>query len=184
MAAPVATKEPLEIFAGDSLSWSKTLSDFPATEWTLTYRILAQQGAAAQTLTATADGSDFLITVDAENTADWVPATYQLIGFVESSSERVQIYSGKLTVKPDPATVTALDSSTYLEKILAKLEAVILKGVIRAPIRYSYGGVSTEILSLKDALDARDRIKAQIEHAVMVASGTQRRILTRFRMPR
>ena len=59
MAATVPTKEPTEIFLGDSLAWTKTLSDYPATTWTLAYRLLAQQSAAAQTLTASASGSEW-----------------------------------------------------------------------------------------------------------------------------
>ena len=85
---------------------------------------------------------------------------------------------------PDPATVDSLDDRTFLQKFLEKLESVILEGVIRAPIRYSYGGVTSEIMTLKDALDARDRVKAMMAQEEAIARGKQRRILTRFTEPR
>ncbi len=184
MAAAVPTKEPTEFFAGDYVTWTKSLSDFPSSTYTLTYRLLALSGAAATTVSASASGTDFQIIIHSASSATFTPGDYSLIGFVSDGTERTQIYSGKLIVKPDPATATAFDGRTYLEKVLIKLEEVILSGVIRAPIEYSYGGVSSKIMTLKDALDARDRIRAQMTQEAALIHGHQRRILTRFKAPR
>jgi len=183
MSAAVPTTEPKEIFAGDSIHFTKTLNDYPASTWTLAYRLLKQAGGEAETLTATADGDDYDIEVAASATADYVPGEWWMIGYVTSGTERVQIYSGKLTIRPDPATVTSYDGRTYLERVLALLEEVIEKGVIRETIRYSYGGVTSEVVSMKDAFDARDRIKAAVAQEAAAASGQQRRILTKFTTP-
>lgn len=184
MAAPIPTVEPLEIYAGDSIRFDKTLPDYSAATWTLSYRLLSMKGAGAVDFQGAANGSTFEITVTAATTAAWTPGDYTLIGFITSGSERIQVYKGKFSVLPDPATVDHLDGRTYLERILAILEEVIEKGVIREVIRYSYGGVTTEVVSMKDAMDARDRIKAAIVQEEAQASGKQRRILTRFRTPR
>lgn len=180
----VPTKEPLEIFAGDTVVWTKSFSDYPATVWTLTYRLLSRQGLEAQDFGGTTNGSDFTVALQAAFTADFAAGTYSLFGFVTDGTDRYQVYSGTLVVKPDPAIVSHVDGRTYLQRVLEKLEEVILEGVIRAPIRYSYGGVASEIMTLKDALDARDRVKAQIEQEAAVVRGKQRRILTRFTAPR
>lgn len=183
MSAAVPTTEPLEIFAGDSIHFTKTLADYPAGTWTLAYRILSQKGAADIDATATASGTDFDVTVARATTALWTPGEYHLIGYVTYLTERVQIYSGRFSVKPDPATVDHYDGRTYLERILALIEEVIEKGVIRDVIRYSYGGASSEVQTMKDAFDARDRIKAAIAQEAAQASGKQRRILTKFTRP-
>lgn len=184
MAAPVPTTEPTVIHAGDSIHFERDIDDYSAADWTLTYRLLSMAGAAAITFTAAADGSKFEITVTSAVTAAWTAGEYTLIGYLTDGTSRVQVYSGKFSVLPDPATVDHFDSRTYLERILALLEEVIEKGVIREVIRYSYGGVTTEVQSMKDALDARDRIKAAIAQEEAVAKGKQRRILTRFVSPR
>jgi hypothetical protein len=184
MSAAVPTFEPVEIFAGDSIHFTKTLSDYPAGTWTLAYRLLSMQGATAVTLTATADGTDFDVAVTSAVTALWAAGEYTLIGYASYGTERVQVYSGKFTVRPDPATVSSYDGRTYLERILALLEKVIEEGVIREVIRYSYGGASSEVQTMKDALDARDRIKAAIAQEAAQKGGKQRRILTRFTTPR
>lgn len=183
MSATAPTIEPKEIFAGDSIHFTKTLSDYPADTWTLAYRLLKQQGGEAVTLTATADGTDHEVEVAADDTADYAPGEWWMVGYVTSGTERFQIYAGSLTVKPDPAAATSYDGRTYLQRILALLEEVIEKGVIRETIRYSYGGVSSEVVSMKDALEARDRIKAAIAQEASQAGGKQRRILTRFTTP-
>ena len=183
MSAAVPTREPLEIFAGDSIHFTKTLADYPAGTWTLAYRILSQKGAADLTWTATADGTDHEVEVATTTTDDYTPGEYWLIGYVTYLTERVQIYRGKFSILADPATVDHYDGRTYLERILVLIEEVIEKGVIRDVIRYSYGGVSSEVQTMKDAFDARDRIKAAIAQEAALASGKQRRILTRFTRP-
>lgn len=184
MAAPIPTTEPLQIYAGDSIRFDKTLPDFSAATWALSYRLLSMKGAVALDFAATANGTTHEITVAAATTAAWTPGDYVLIGFITSASERIQIYRGKFTILPDPASVEHFDGRTYLERILALLEEVIEKGVIREVVRYSYGGVTTEVVSMEDALRARERIKAAILQEEAQAKGKQRRILTRFRAAR
>lgn len=184
MPADVPQIEPVEIFAGDSIHFTKSLSNYSAADgWTLAYRLLSQKGLAAQTIAAVASGTGFEIQVASATTATWAEGEYWLIGYVTLLTERVQIYQGKFTVKPNPAIASHFDGRTYLQRILALLEEVIEQGVIREVIRYSYGGVTTEVQSMKDALDARDRIKALVVQEEAAASGTQRRIYTKFTTP-
>ncbi len=185
MALTPPTIEPITLQAGDTLTFTKSFSDFGADDgWALTYRLVSRLGLTAIDVSATADGSDFEVNVPAATTALWGPGDYTLYGFVTKSPDRYQVYKGVFTVTPDPASVDFVDSRSYLEKVLEKLEAVILNGVIREVIRYSYGGVSTEVQTMKDALDARDRIKALIAQENAAATGTQQKILTRFVNPR
>lgn len=184
MAAAVPTVEPSQIYAGDSIHFTKTLGDYSAATWTLSYRLLSQKGQTAIDIAATATGTGFDIAVASATTAAWTEGLYYLIGFVTSGTDRVQVHRSEFTVLPNPAASTHFDGRTYLQRILAILEEVIENGVIRETIRYSYAGQSTEVVSLKDALDARDRIKAQILAEQAAESGKNRRVLTKFTTPR
>ena len=50
--ATTPTTEPASITAGDTLTWQKTLADYPATVWTLKYRFI--NATAKVDITATA----------------------------------------------------------------------------------------------------------------------------------
>ncbi len=63
----IPTTEPLSFHADDTVKWKKSLGDYPATSWTLKYFfvILTDQ----KIITASSDGTDFLITITAEASA-------------------------------------------------------------------------------------------------------------------
>ncbi|HJN90715.1 MAG TPA: hypothetical protein QGG93_10315 [Verrucomicrobiota bacterium] len=67
MAEPQAY-EPEKLTAGVTWKWKKTLSDYPASEWTLTY-YLRKDG-------ATADGDTHLVTVAASTTSGYAAGVY------------------------------------------------------------------------------------------------------------
>ena len=74
MAEPKAY-EPEKLTSGVTWKWKKTVSDYPASEWTLTY-YLRKDGAAATSFSATADGDTHLVTVAAATTAGYAAGVY------------------------------------------------------------------------------------------------------------
>ena len=66
MAEP-KSYEPEKVTAGVTWKWKKTFSDYPASEWTLTY-YLRKNGATATSFNATADGDTHLVTVAVDGT--------------------------------------------------------------------------------------------------------------------
>ena len=76
MAEPKAY-EPEKLTSGVTWKWKKTLSDYPASEWTLTY-YLRKDGATATSFSATAD-SDTLVTVAASTTSGYAAGVYDII---------------------------------------------------------------------------------------------------------
>lgn len=186
MADPVPTIEPQEMFVGDSLQWDKDLEDYPAGTWTLSYRILPQSGTTGvQTLVATASGTTHQIRKTSSDTGAYTAGTFWMVGYVTTATNRFEIYSGPLTIRENPATATSYDGRTYLQRVLDLLEASIeANEAPRTVIRYSFGGVTSEVRTLEEALKAREQIKAAIAAEAAQASGQQRRILTRFRCPR
>lgn len=185
MSEPVPTIEPTQFRLGDSLQWDKDLEDYPASAWTLTYKILPQSSGTVRTITATASGTTHQARATSATTAAWTAGDFWMVGYVTNGTDRFQVYAGPMTVLSDPATATAYDGRSYLERVLDLLEASIeANEAPRTVIRYSFGGVTSEVRTLEEALKARDLIKAQIANEEAVKNGVNRRVLTRFGRPR
>ena len=70
-----ATLEPSRVTAGDTITWLRSLADYPASAgWVLSYTLI--NSAAKISITATASGADHLVTVAAATSAAYTPATY------------------------------------------------------------------------------------------------------------
>jgi CubicO group peptidase (beta-lactamase class C family) len=153
MAAPIKKVEPLGMFAGDSLRFDKTFKDYPASEWSLTYRLVAQQGAVVIEFTGTANGTTFEISVPRTTTASWTPGEYRIIGLLIRGTERVGllVLEDNFTILPDPATSTAMDVTTAKERNLFQLEEIIQDGIARGVESYSYGGVKVGLQNIGKA---------------------------------
>jgi hypothetical protein len=65
-----------QVAAGDTLTHSVTLSDYPASAgWVLSYRLIPRTGSAI-TFNAAADGDNFAVSVAAATTSAWTAGTY------------------------------------------------------------------------------------------------------------
>jgi len=125
VAIAPATQEPLQITAGDTVSFLKTLGDYPAgAGWGLTYEA---SGAVNYEFTSVASGNSHQLTVAAAITAGWLPGDYQLLGYAVNAgtAERRQIYQASLTIRANiPAGAAA--PQTHAQKMIALIEAVQL----------------------------------------------------------
>lgn len=190
MADPVPTFEPTQFRAGDSLQWDKTLEDYlpsPASPaWVLTYRLLPQVSGTARTITAQPSGNTHQVRETAATTAAWAAGDYWMVGYVTSSDfQRFEVYAGPMTILANPATAAAFDGRTYLQRVLDLIEASIESNEApRNVIRYSYGGVTSEVRTLEEALKARAMLISAIAAETARITGKQQRVLTRFRRPR
>ena len=142
------TVEPLTFQAGDTFTFTKSLPDYPATDWTLTYNLRGQQSI---DITATQSGTsnDFLISVASSTTAAWATGLYSIAGYVSALSSRFQIYGGALTITANLATAAGnFDNRTNAEKIVSALESVALSRASREEISYVNGlGISVQKMS-------------------------------------
>ncbi len=178
MSAAIAIKEPTSHQAGDSLVFTKTLADYPASLWTLSYALRITAGGTPITITATASGSDFAVNVTAATTALWTPGIYTIIGYVSNATERYTVYQGNIEITLNVATTDNLDGRTYWERVRDKLRDVIENGVIREVIRYTYNGVSTEVQSMEDAFKALAIAESKVLQEQ--SGGKVQKIHTRF----
>ncbi|WP_428309262.1 hypothetical protein [Hydrocarboniphaga sp.] len=118
------TPEPTSIIAGDSVSWTKSLSSYaPADGWALQYRLAPRNGGTAIAVGATAAGADFVVAVAANASAAWAPGEYTLTGAVIKGSQRAIVYQGELQLLPDPMAQTAADGRSMAERIVTAIDS-------------------------------------------------------------
>lgn len=112
MGAPIPAVEPQIFVAGDTVSWTKSLPDFKASDgWALTYALRLQQGSGKVDVTTSAAGADFAATIAATVTAQMKPGVWVWAAYVTKVAERYQVATGLLQVTTNLA---ALDSQTDL----------------------------------------------------------------------
>lgn len=117
----IPTIEPTSIVAGDTLSWQRTLADYPATTWTLKYRFI--NATTKIDITATASGTDHLVAVTSTTSAAYTAGTYTWTAWVEKTDERVTVGGGILVVQANIAALNTLDARTDAAKIVDQLMA-------------------------------------------------------------
>lgn len=180
--ADVATTEPGTIRAGDTLTWSKSLSDYPAPTWVLSYSLV--NASARHTFSATADGTDHLVSVASSVTDDWAAGTYRLVGQVTDGASTFTVTDLTVTVKP--SALAAVESRSGLRRELDVLEAWY--GGDRS-VNISEKSIGNRALRYWDPAELLlyyQKVRAAVkqeEAAERLASGiptTPARVLTRF----
>ena len=119
--ATTPTTEPTSITAGDTLTWQKSLADYPAPTWVLKYRLINAAGKID--ITAAASGTDHLVSVLAATTAGYAAGSYTWTAWVETATARTTVGSGTIEVKPNIAALTTLDARTDAAIIVDQLTA-------------------------------------------------------------
>lgn len=184
----IPSKEPTSVYAGDTVKWTKSLDDYPADEYTLSYVLHLESSVAASPITfnASADGTYHSVAVAAATTADWAAGEYVWYSYATKASERYSVDSGRLTVKPDPATVAAgTDLRTHARTVLDAIESVLEGRSSRDQEELELDGQKLKRTPIVDLLKLRDRYRIEVineENADKIAKGldTGARILTRF----
>lgn len=114
------TTEPASVVAGDTITWKRTLADYPAGTWTLKYRLINTAGKID--ISASADGTDHLISVSTTTSAGYTAGDYTWTAWVEKTGERVTVGGGTITVEPNIAALSTLDARTDAAKIRDQLK--------------------------------------------------------------
>ena len=180
----VATSEPSIITAGDSASWTKSLPNYSASEgWALNYA--AQGPSQINFVSTTSSGSTFAIDLLATDTAEWLPGSYSLIGYVSNSGtdERVTISRTSLSVVANPAVQAP---STHAEYTLYLIELAIEGRVPRGLEQTSIDGQLITRIPLTALMDLRLKYLAEVraeQDRARIAAGlpSRRTMLARFR---
>ena len=118
MAADIPIVEPEIVRAGETLTWSKSYSDYSAADgYSLVYYLT---GPSSITITAaTYLTTDYLVTEASAVTTLWTPGIYSWESYAELSGEKYFLESGYLTIK---STSGKSHAKTMLDAIEAILE--------------------------------------------------------------
>ena len=142
---------PDEIVAGDSLSWTKTLTDYPAgSSWVLKYYL---HGPQQIQIDSSASGDDHLVEVLPAVSAKYDVGTYHWAADVTDGTDRHQVESGKVDVLPDLAALDSpYDAREWDEIALDNVRAVIQNRATMDQMGYVIGGRRLDRTPLPDLI--------------------------------
>lgn len=164
MTVEIPTIEPTRFRAGDTISWSKSLSDFPAESWVLHYRLINLTSKID--IDAAADDSDHLVTVSAVTSAAYKAGDYTWTSWVTKYAERYTVAQGKVTILPDLAAVTAagFDTRSTAKKILDLIDAAELAhGPNAWTQEYEIAGRRMRFKTVGEFMAYRSRLEARVK---------------------
>lgn len=123
MAPQTPVGEPIVLTAGDTWRWKVVAPDFPHTDgWALTYHLIGPSGGTIST-SADASPATFLAEKSAAASANVAAGTYTWILRAVKGTDVLQVSSGAITIKEDPASAVA--ELLHEEKMLQAIEAVL-----------------------------------------------------------
>lgn len=136
----VTEQVPDTIIAGDSVSWVRELSDYPAGVWTLTY--LFSNSGGSFTAVAVASGLAHAVTLTAAVTAGYTAGRFRWHARVTDGTSVYTVEDGWLDVKPNPAG-SNVDWRSHARKMLDAIEATLEGNATKGQldlVSYSIGG--------------------------------------------
>ena len=163
----VPTTEPAKIVAGDLLQWKRTDlgTDYANGSYTLSYKARLEGTSAGSsvvlTLTASASGDDYLVSVAAGTTVNYSTGVYRWQAYItrNSDSARLTIDSGTFEVLANRSINTS-DPRSHVKTMLDKIESILEGRADGDVAAYSINGRSLTKLGITDLLMWRDRYRA------------------------
>lgn len=180
----IPTKEPVEFNAGDTVQFKKQYADFPVSEFELTYYL---NGAQTYSWESTTSGSEFLIDIPSSETEEYVAGEYVITGVVSDGTDRFTVYSSRIKINQNPASVTQpYEARSYNEQLLDAIREV-LKGASDIT-GFSVNGKSITTMSMVDLLEAEQLISTRVanekaQEKINAGQSSGRNLLTRFTTP-
>ena len=169
MAAEPQSYEPEKLTAGMTWKWNKTISDYPASEWTLTY-YLRINGSTAVSFSATADGDTFIMTVPITTTQSIGAGIHDFIGVAIKTSvtpnEKIIVFDGALEVLPNPFNSSAYDPRSHARRVMELIEAAMEGRIPNGMESYSIGGRSLNKIPLGQLRELYEKYKQDVEQEV------------------
>ena len=155
----VLSNIPKKITAGESVSWSVSLDDFPASAgWVITYTLVKSDTRIQ--IVSTAAGDTHLVEIPFATTAGYNDGKYHYQAHISNSVERYQVGEGAIEILPDFATKTSgHDGRTWVKAAIDALEAAIEGRASKTQLSQTINGLQVEHMSLTDQLNALGRLK-------------------------
>jgi len=182
MTIEVPTAEPTEFYAGTTVAWTRTLSDYPASTYTLTYYLSSATD--SYSFNASASGDDHAVTLTAALTAAWKAGVYKWLSVAIDGATKYQVGSGSVRIRPNFAAGNPADRLSEDETALAAIRAVLANRATKDQEAYTIAGRSLQRTPIKDllALESHYALRVARDAAGTNAAG-QRRIFVRLARP-
>ena len=158
--------EPTEIVVGDFIQWKRSdlVDDYLLSEYSVGYVARITGGGSSEIkIAATDTGGTYLITVDSATSADFVAGYYhwQLEVTKTSTGDRIVVDRGAFTAVVDLDDNQA-DPRLFEEKMLAKIETILLGKADADVSSYSIAGRSLTKYSYQELQDLHDQYEAKV----------------------
>lgn len=163
MAKTIPTTEPLAFTAGDTVAWTKSLSDFSAADgWVLNYRFINSAG--KFDIASTASGADHAISVSAATSTAYMAGIYSWQSYVTKGAERYTVAVGSLEVEADLAAKTVgFDTRTPAQKCLDQINAAFATYGNKAYTQeYEIAGRRMKFTSPGEFLAFRSKVQQEV----------------------
>jgi len=159
MPAAVPNTEPDQITAGATVSWSRSLPEYPAPEWTLKYALQAP-GKDLITITAAASDTAHLVTVSAAATLGYLPGVYTVAAYVQNAAgARYVVERRTLTILQSLLDGT---ESTHATRTLALIESALEGRIPNGLEATVIDGQSLSRILLSDLHKLRDKYRREV----------------------
>lgn len=150
----IPTEEPTEIQAGDTVKWTRTVDNFPASAgWALSY--VAINAAGKITITTTADGDAHAVNEPGATTAAWSAGRYDWQAYATKGADRYQVDSGAWSILTDYATATTKDDRTHARRTLDNIMAMLERKATQDQANYAIEGRSLSRYSWDELIEAK-----------------------------
>jgi hypothetical protein len=178
--------EPQKFSAGDTITWTESLADYPASAgWTLKYRF---SGPGQIDLTSVADGDNHKITIAKAASAEYGAGMYQWQSYVENMSERHTINFGMSAILADLTQVASdaeYDARSHVRKVFDAIKAAIESRATKSQSEIVIAGRSIKYLSPGELIKWYHHYESLVkseENAELIRKGLKapNKILTRF----
>ena len=173
---------PRIIAQGDTVEWTVSLSEYPATEWLLNYYLINTSGKI--TLTGSPNGTDHEIKLAATDTATYIPGDYRWTAKVTDIATSSIVHTvgvGDMTVTPDVSSLNTYDPRSWAEIALENVEAVLANRATLDQESYSIQGRSLSRTPIQDLINLRKYLQAEVSTQNDIINGTNsKKAVVRF----
>jgi hypothetical protein len=166
MTYEIPTNEPQEIVKGDRWQWKRSLTDYPASTWTLSYSMHRLHATAAKiSITAGADGDTHSVDVAAATTAAYTDGDYEWFAFVTDGTTRRLVDEGTIKVHADLEADAAVDRRGHWRIVLDAVQAVLQDRATKDQMAYSIAGRSISRMPVEDLIALESKAQAKVNSA-------------------
>ena len=164
----IPTKAPTAFYAGDSVTWKISLTNFPADTWSLSYTLVNNEETIS--IGSTADGDDHLIEVSAADTANYEFGRYNYIARVTDGVNVHTVAKGAIKIERNLDN-GIYDSRSQNERTLDAINAMIEGKASKDQQSITIEGRSLQRYTFGDLIEVQKHYKRLVDNERRAAMG-------------